>query len=165
MNTNTEIFLSTVKNYCLWVELPPLSIHEEIREAIHLVSKVYTQALLLPETETNDGFLEIDISNEEWNTAFKRFTSFPFNYYLDFFAPYQIEENQAGLGDLADDLADIYRDLKEGLMHYESGNLKAAIWTWKWTFNSHWGRHAVSALNALHCYAVDNNIPLQKSLS
>ena len=60
----------------------------------------------------------------------------------------------------ADDLADIYRDLKEGLELYEAGHVAEALWEWSQSFNTHWGRHASSALHALQAYAADENIEL-----
>lgn len=48
---------------------------------------------------------------------------------------------------LSDDLADVYRDLQEGLMMQEKGAEPAEIlWTWRFSFDSHWGRHATDAL-------------------
>jgi Domain of unknown function (DUF5063) len=54
---------------------------------------------------------------------------------------------------LSDDLADIYCDLQEGLLHMPTNSdvvPRSTIWQWKFNMQIHWGRHAVSALNALH---------------
>lgn len=52
---------------------------------------------------------------------------------------------------LADDIADIYRDLKEGLVLMEKPNgAENAVWEWRFGFGSHWGHHALSALKAIH---------------
>jgi Domain of unknown function (DUF5063) len=51
-----------------------------------------------------------------------------------------------------DDLADIWRDLKEGLDVLTNRTASAevdAIWHWRFSFESHWGRHARSAITAL----------------
>jgi hypothetical protein len=61
---------------------------------------------------------------------------------------------------VADDLADIYRDIKNGLWLHENRHSTEAIWEWKHSFNTHWGRHAVGALHALHCYMADEYIEL-----
>jgi hypothetical protein len=56
-------------------------------------------------------------------------------------------------GDLADDLADIYRDIKPGLRAWATSDdayLSHIVFGWKIPlFGSHWGVHAVSALRAL----------------
>jgi hypothetical protein len=55
------------------------------------------------------------------------------------------------LGSIADDLADTWRDLKQGLLALESGSPEAdVVFSWRHDFTSHWGRHAVNALAALH---------------
>ncbi len=59
-----------------------------------------------------------------------------------------------GVGDLTDDLADIYRDLRPGLRAWDANvdaYLPDIIFGWKEPlFASHWGMHAVDALRALH---------------
>lgn len=55
---------------------------------------------------------------------------------------------------LADDLADIYRDIKPGLRAWDTCDdsyLETIVFDWKTPlFGSHWGVHAVSAMRALH---------------
>jgi hypothetical protein len=55
-------------------------------------------------------------------------------------------------GSLADDLADIYRDLKEGLVLKETKlrQPEDLIWEWRFAFHSHWGKHAMDALLTIH---------------
>lgn len=56
-------------------------------------------------------------------------------------------------GSIADDLADIYGDLKSQLIEYESGvdlRKKAALWEWKFTMQKHAGKHIVDVLWAIH---------------
>jgi hypothetical protein len=54
--------------------------------------------------------------------------------------------------DLADDLADIWRDVKSGLLLYRSENPAAASWEWRFHFKAHWGRHATGAMHALQAW-------------
>ena len=72
-------------------------------------------------------------------------------FYQQVFEPFQDHEPIAG--SLSDDLVDIYLDIKEGLLAMEGSERVAAniIWQWKCDLEIHWGRHAVSAINALHC--------------
>jgi hypothetical protein len=62
------------------------------------------------------------------------------------------EDDEAIFGTLADDIADIYRDLKEGLVLIEAHEAppEDVIWNWRLLFYSHWGKHAMDALSALH---------------
>ena len=61
-----------------------------------------------------------------------------------------VKGTEAIRGSLADDIADIYRDLKEGLAFKNKGSLQDAIWEWHFGFDSHWGHHAIGALKAIH---------------
>ncbi len=56
-------------------------------------------------------------------------------------------------GDLDDDLHDIALDLARGLDIHEAGDTPTATWLWRFSFESHWGAHAVEALRVLHTLA------------
>jgi hypothetical protein len=69
--------------------------------------------------------------------------------YMQVFDP--TEGKEAIPGSLADDLADIYRDLREGLdRQNEKGLLQDLIWDWRLSYYSHWGQHAMNALQTIH---------------
>jgi len=58
-------------------------------------------------------------------------------------------------GSLLDDLSDIWWDLKPGLYALDNGSEEQAadvFWDWKESFRTHWGRHAIDALRALHAH-------------
>ena len=62
------------------------------------------------------------------------------------------------MGDLGDDLLDIYKDVKESLLVYNSPHEHAperALWLLDFGFNHHWGQHCVDALQAIHHYLHD----------
>jgi hypothetical protein len=48
------------------------------------------------------------------------------------------------------DIYEIYEDLKEALAIQEKKNETNMLWDWRYSFYSHWGRHAVAALKAIH---------------
>jgi hypothetical protein len=74
--------------------------------------------------------------------------------------PFGEEADTAVLLPLADDLADIWRDLKPGLLGLAAGApLDAALWDWRFTFYTHWGAHAVEALRVLHARRADAGAP------
>ncbi len=54
---------------------------------------------------------------------------------------------------LWDDLADIYRDLHDGVRFYDSGEkdgMEEAVWQWKFGYEHHWGSHLFNALHTVH---------------
>jgi hypothetical protein len=67
------------------------------------------------------------------------------------------------VGDLANDLADIYRDITPGLRYWETAattGLGNIVWEWRFSFTTHWGRHAVAALGILHHLVVVEHLDM-----
>ena len=56
-------------------------------------------------------------------------------------------------GMLWDDLADIYRDLHDGLVLWRMGTTESQIeasWKWRFGYESHWGYHLARAMQSVH---------------
>lgn len=70
--------------------------------------------------------------------------------YWEVFDP--TKDSEAIRGSLADDIADVYRDIKEGLgcQDLDLALQGDAIWEWRVGFYSHWGKHAIDALRTIH---------------
>jgi len=54
---------------------------------------------------------------------------------------------------LFDDLADIYRDLSNGLHHWDLNTNDArreASWKWRFNYEIHWGTHLARAMQTIH---------------
>ena len=52
-----------------------------------------------------------------------------------------------------DDLEDLYRDLKNGILCYEIGTEDAqreAVFQWRFGFNTHWGNHLYRLMMTMH---------------
>jgi len=97
------------------------------------------------------------IESDECGRVMKRFSNFPFNFYCVVFNPHNMEaKDEPVTGMLADDLADIYRDLAEGLDMAKNGHLDVACFNWSQSYMGHWARHAVNALAAIEIYRTDN---------
>lgn len=81
-------------------------------------------------------------------------------HYWTVFDPFELEEPVAPI--LQDDFADIYKDLKNGLVIFDRGSERGvvdAVWQWRFDFENHWGRHVVEALRALHHVIYDYRLP------
>jgi hypothetical protein len=145
-----ENFAATATAFCDWAEAPPGTPVEEADTALKFLSQLYAQALCLPQLFDDEDAPAI--SDEDRTAIYKRFGSLPFNYYAVHAQPADAIDPSPGIGDLADDLADIWRDLKRGLALYSKGNRSAAACEWRESFRMHWGSHAAGALHALHCW-------------
>lgn len=92
-------------------------------------------------------------SHEEWHEMFQRVgRRLDASYYWTIPAlPFEYETPQPFIGDLGDDLVDIWGDLVTGLRSLQGGaTADDVLWQWKFDFESHWGQHAVDALRLLH---------------
>lgn len=99
-----------------------------------------------------DPLFDTDISHEAWDEKCESLQKYfgDLDPYWIVFCPYDREG--AIRSSLAYGLADIWRDLKEGLLVYAKGSKKArqhAIWMWTFHFHVHWAHHLVLVLNPL----------------
>jgi hypothetical protein len=146
-------FPKLVSKYCNWVESLDSHTTFDLNDLLILLSDLLKEALLMP---VPTGFTsETDLkqfSQREWKKIHEKFSSLPFQYYREVFDPHDFEDDESVTGDLHEDLADIYCDLKRSLLIYHKGFEDQAIFEWKWSFNYHWGEHILSALRALFMF-------------
>jgi hypothetical protein len=122
-------------------------------QALQQLSGVYSAALSLPGVEGREAPDPPRISPEKRSALAKSLAALPLQYYWEIFTPSDLDgDKEPVCGDLFDDFIDIYADLSEGLWLYDRQHLEMAVFTWRLMFGAHWGRHAVSAMHALHSY-------------
>lgn len=80
----------------------------------------------------------------------------PVSTYSDVFNP--LKDTEPVTSNLADDLADIYRDIKGGLVLFDSQHPIDAAWEWRFGFQTHWGHHLVGAQRAIHEYLTEEGL-------
>ena len=153
-------FVEVARKFCAWAEAEPTPAKTEAKTAIRLLADLTSAIMAIPNLGCGEDVEEERISEFEWSRIYKRFGSLPFNHYSTFFSPAKFHEQKPVVGDLADDLADVYRDIKAGFWLYDHGHTTEAVWTWRNGFQTHWGRHATNALYALHAWWADENIEL-----
>jgi hypothetical protein len=154
MDRKTLEFIECAKKYCEIIEgrdrvKPQLF----LREVAKVLARLYALAMELPEVEIeSENLLEKGISEPQWNKLFGDLGQYlgKDDYYVQMFDPTDIEEERPVGSSLADDLADIYRDLLTGLANIEKSPINDLIWEWKFNFKVHWGNHLTSALSAIH---------------
>ena len=71
-------------------------------------------------------------------------------FYRTISDPLELDTESSGVGFLADDFTDIYRDVHDGLAKWRRGESGEALWEWRFNFENHWGEHLTRALRALH---------------
>ena len=70
-------------------------------------------------------------------------------------------------GSLADDVADIYRDLRSGLRLAKSNEIppEEIVFAWRLTFLSNWGTHAMVSLRTIHSLLAEADAPARLALT
>lgn len=138
-----EKFLKLAIHYCDLVENSTDScIDNKINQFLISISSLHAQAQVLPEVEPQY------INIAEFNLNLPKLEFEQKEMYWKVFEPYTFEEPVRG--SLADDILDIYKDMKEGILSYERNEQIEAIWHWKFNFEIHWGKHAIDAMRVLH---------------
>ena len=155
MSKSIERFVDTARRFCLWAEGDPQDSRSEARTARRLVAELYLHVMDLPDVSGDADAPEI--GDDQYRLIFKRFGALPFNYYSQCFNPLVVPAEEPVIADVADDLADIWRDVKRGLVLYERGAIEAAVWEWRFNFSAHWGHHACGSLYALHAWFSQND--------
>ncbi|WP_031370009.1 DUF5063 domain-containing protein [Lysobacter antibioticus] len=153
MNSSIERFAETARRFCAWAEGEPQAAAIEANIALRLLYELQERALQLPEGVVHGD--PDELSHEAWTVVFRRFGSLPFNYYVQQTDPFVFEDAGHEVGDIADDLADIWRDLKGGLSLFDAGLKDAAASHWWQYFWIHWGRHAASCLYPLQYWIAE----------
>ena len=149
---STDSFLEAVRRFADWASTPAKTPAEDARQALKFLSELYALGLAL--RSPNEVLSDLQghrISDDEWKDRYRRFSRIPIGYYAVVCDPFD-SMPEPGVSDLADDLSDIYRDLMEGLSLEQAGYRPDAVFAWRHSFETHWGPHAVSAMNALHSW-------------
>ncbi len=149
-------FARAAREYCAWAESSAAqSPEDEVAKALHLLTAVYAAALHLPGGRPPSQEIESN-SHAEWRRIYDRFTDLPVTNYWEIFNPLDAECEEPVLASLADDLADIHRDLQRGLVFFDASDMDAAAWEWSLHLRAHWGHHLTAALYALHAWWADS---------
>ncbi len=144
-------FLHAARSFCAFAEAPYVGDeHEMYVVRRHLVT-LFSLGLALPRCEIYQ-YDPAPLPEDAWAGVFKRFGSLPVQYYGQVCNPLEVPPGTVGLGDLADDLADTWGNLKEGLSLFDAGYEEDAAAYWFEHFHIHWGRHVSSALDIVQCW-------------
>ena len=154
-DNRVENFVLGARAYCKLVEArASISNRRFIHQCAELLPDLYVRAIRLLNVEIAilDPSNSERLSRSEWQALFNSIGEKlgQDDHYQIVFDPY-VSEPPVGTS-LSDCLADIYRDLREGLDGFgeqEEQNRKA-VGNWRFSFLTHWGRHCVSAMRAIH---------------
>jgi hypothetical protein len=157
MQDGLDAFAAVAREYCAWAEGAPSSPADEARTARDLLARLVAAATALREPADEDHGEEPESgpTHDDWRRVLGRMAVLPVQYYRELPVDEALRDTAdlaaaGSLGDLHDDLADVWRDLRRGLDALDDGRPGDAAWEWKFGFDSHWGEHATDALRVLH---------------
>jgi hypothetical protein len=117
------------------------------------------------DTEEQEGSIKhnsrvaSDITPDQWHEIYNSLTE-----KLGDWVPYWMvfdprKDTEVIKGSLANDIADIYRDLKNGLRLAGSKDVppEDIVFEWRLTFQINWGRHAMCSLRTIHSLLTEND--------
>jgi len=142
--------------FCALVENRDRHPTPEWLQTVHLLlPRLYAAAIALPRVEPDtESAGERTVTHDDWQALFTDFRDRlgRWNAYFNVSDPYDEANHEPVRMSLADDLADIYRDVKNGLLAEQAvaaARPNDVLWTWRFDFESHWATHAADALRAL----------------
>jgi hypothetical protein len=147
-------FHSAAERYVAMVEAAEgRSAEQLLADLVRVLPVLYEAALRLPSPDVESAELpEAALTHEQWKEVVDRLRVVlgdADRYWT--IVPFGEDGREVLAGSLADDLADIYRDVKEGLDLAAAGESEnEVVWEWRFGFWTHWGRHAVEALRVIH---------------
>ena len=153
---NVIEFLTVANEFCLFVEKADNYTKEDIIQyMLKICPLIYLKGALLPEAKESDFEIpERYVSEEDWDAIYKTINAKLGKddiYWI-------ISNNEAGeytpsMASIADNLADIYQDMKDIMMLYQKVTHAAkenSVAECRLLFESHWGIRLINAHKALH---------------
>ncbi|MFN8455443.1 MAG: DUF5063 domain-containing protein [Anaerolineae bacterium] len=149
-----EKFTGVAREFCQWAESEFSTDVQSMQQALELITRLYLSSVgLIDELrDVDEATPSVESTASMRSIIYARASSLPVKYYSEVFNPLLIPAEEPVIGDLADDIADIYGDIRRGLNLFEAGYTEQAIWQWLFHMQHHWGEHATSAIRAIHWY-------------
>jgi hypothetical protein len=154
---NVVEFVAVANEYCKYAEhASELKGDEMLKILQRLLPLLYLKASLLPALEPvfEDGN-EKFVTEADWNRiydSFKKIFGSADEYPEVFDEKFSESEGPVTLS-LAENMADIYQDMKDFLLLYQTGTkevMNDALWECRMNFESFWGQKLVNSLRAIH---------------
>ena len=152
-------FVEAAQKFREIIDRENLNGKELIQALLPSLAELYAAGLGLESVDTGD-LPENDsdahrLSHDKWSSLFQKLSErlgSVASYWM-LLDPLESDQGNLVAGDLGDDLADIYRDVMQGLGEWELGKetpVNEVVWQWRFDLSSHWGYHALNALKTLH---------------
>jgi hypothetical protein len=157
-STAVARFVEGARRFCTWCESEPLEAQE--RTLAILLAELYAAGLHLPRPPRHCGYDYDAVPQPLEERILANVSSLGCGYYwraleMD---PLAEADSQMGMGDVSDDILDIYGEVRCGFLHFDAGRTEEAIMHWSSSLYIHWGTHATDALSALHRLSISKDV-------
>lgn len=150
-------FVTVAVEYCIFLERFEGVTTEEFTDRLtKLLPLLYLKAQLVPEVQDLDlGDVEDAVTEEDYNFVLNRVTAVmgQYNDYLEVFVEDMQYSAEPIIAYVAENLADIYQDIRNFVAIYERGvdeHMNEALYVCMDHFKHLWGQTLVNVLRALH---------------
>jgi hypothetical protein len=150
-------FVAVANEYCKYAEhVQEIKGEELLKIFQRLLPLLYLKASFLPDfTPYFEDGNEKFVNESDWtkiHTVFrKKFGSA--DDYLEVFDERMNESEAPVVASLSENMADIYQDLKDFVLLYQTGTVEVmndAIWECRQNFENYWGQKLVNSMRAIH---------------
>jgi hypothetical protein len=150
-------FVKTADEYCSLIEQTENTALKQWIDKIHrILPELYLGAVNLP--SLSPSFEELNqrnVTEEQYATLHKMMLVKlgEFDAFEEIFDENRIEAENAVGESIAENLADIYQDIKDFVLLFEDGSYEVmyeAIWEVRQSFEHYWGQKLVNTLRAVH---------------
>jgi len=154
---NVIEFVAVANEFCKYAEHAlELKGDDLLKILQRLLPLLYIKASLLPQLtpffeDGNEKFVTEsdwnrihDVLKEKFGTA---------DDYLEVFDEKSKEQGEPVLSSISESMADIYQDIKDFLLLYQTGTnevMSDAIWECRMNFENYWGQKLVNSMRAIH---------------
>ena len=158
-------FVTVANEFCKYAEHASEIKGEELLKILQrLLPLLYLKVSFLPEftpyfEDANEKFVTETAWTVIHDTFKKKFGSA--DEYLEVFEERMNESDVPVVASLAENMADIYQDLKDFLLLYQTGTVEVmndAVWECRMNFESFWGQKLVNAMRAIHKFIYSGEV-------
>lgn len=158
-------FVAVANEYCKYAEHASEIKGDELLKILQrLLPLLYLKAAFLPEfTPYFEDGNEKFVTESDWTRIHDDFRMKfgSANDYLEVFDEKINESEGPVVASLAENMADIYQDLKDFILLYQTGTVEVmndALWECRMNFENFWGQKLVNALRAIHKFNCSHEV-------
>lgn len=162
---NVVEFTAAANEFCKYSEHAyDLEGDEILRILQRLLPYLYLKASLLPSVEPYFGDAnEKFVTEGDWNRIHDVFKNKlgTADDFLEVFEEKAEESDQPVVSSLSENMADIYQDLKDFLLLYQTGTkevMNDAVWECRLNFENYWGQKLTNSLRAIHKFIYSGEV-------